>query len=186
MKINRTALSVVGAFAIFSSQAAIGQSGQQTNSLATVPVATQWTLAALPSEQKATVKSVLLIECRKMGRKGTAFLLKSGIVVTNFHVVQGCTEQELWARSPMGPTVAFAKMVTDEKRDLAILKPTELLRGGLELGPDTEPVPEAKVKTWGYPLSYEGLPPILSVGYVAGYPSIHVSTTSPNFSCLSA
>jgi hypothetical protein len=119
--------------------------------------------------QKTTVKSVLLIECRKAAHKGTAFLLKNGMVVTNFHVVDGCEAKDLWARSPMGQTVSFEKMETDDKRDLAILLPDEHLDGGLELGADAEPSPEARVKTWGFPLSYEGFAPILSMGYVAGY-----------------
>jgi Trypsin-like peptidase domain len=116
-----------------------------------------------------TVKSVLLIECRKAGHKGTAFLLKNGLAVTNFHVVDGCGAKDLWARSPMGQTVSFEKMETDDKRDLAVLRPKEHLEGGLELGADAEPAPEARVKTWGFPLSYEGFAPILSMGYVAGY-----------------
>jgi S1-C subfamily serine protease len=138
-------------------------------SASAVPVATQWTLESLPPAQKGTVKSVLLIVCAKSGHKGTSFLLKDGTVVTNFHVVDGCTAKDLWARSPMGQTVSFKKMETDDKRDLAILLPNEHLEGGLELGADAEPPPEARVKTWGFPLSYEGLAPILSMGYVAGY-----------------
>ncbi len=166
----RTARLVI-AFVILLLTSPIVARGQTTQSGADqgVPVATQWTLQALPPNQKTTVKSVLLIECRKMGRKGTAFLLKSGTVVTNFHVVDGCAAGELWARSPMGQTISFTKMATDEGRDLAILRPSESLEGGLELGPDREPSPEAKVKTWGFPLSYEGFAPILSMGYVAGY-----------------
>jgi S1-C subfamily serine protease len=134
-----------------------------------IPVATQWTLQAVPSGQRETVKSVFLIVCRKAAHKGTAFLLKSGTVVTNFHVVDGCAAEDLWARSSMGHTVSFSKMITDDKRDLAILRPFEHLDGGLDLGPDEEPSPEAVVKTWGFPLSYEGLAPLLSMGYVAGY-----------------
>jgi S1-C subfamily serine protease len=132
-------------------------------------VETTWTLDAVPSAQKATVKSVMLIGCQKTRSKGTAFLLKSGTVVTAFHVVHGCEANELWARSPMGQAVVFSRMATDDQRDLAILRPTESLAGGLALGSDAEPPPEARVKTWGYPLSYQGLAPILSVGYVAGY-----------------
>jgi S1-C subfamily serine protease len=161
------------AFALASSLAAqkptTGQTALDPDSASPVPVATQWTLQSLPPAQKMTVRSVLLIECRKAGRKATAFLLKSGIVVTNFHVVDGCEAKDLWARSPMGQTVSFAKMATDNERDLALLRPSEHLDGGLELGPDAEPSPEARVKTWGFPLSYEGFAPILSMGYVAGY-----------------
>jgi S1-C subfamily serine protease len=148
-----------------------GQTTQtsDTGSDSAIPVATQWTLESLPPVQRATVKSVLLIVCQKAGRKGTAFLLNNGLLVTNFHVVTGCATGDLWARSPMGQTISFEKMETDDKRDLALLKPSKHLDGGLELGADVEPPPETRVKTWGFPLSYEGLAPILSMGYVAGY-----------------
>lgn len=137
----------------------------------TIPIATVWTLDALDAPQKTAVKSVLLIECRKARHKGTAFLLKSGTVVTAFHVVDGCEKADLSARSPMGQTISFGAMESDKNRDLAILRPNEHLEGGLELGKDVEPPPEARVKTWGFPLRYEGAAPILSMGYVAGYVS---------------
>jgi len=110
-----------------------------------------------------------LIECRKTLAKGTAFLLKSGTIVTNVHVVRGCKPEELWAQSSMGTTVSFVKMLVDENRDIAILRSNEHLAGGLELGSDSPPSLETKVKTWGYPLRYQGYAPILSIGYVAGY-----------------
>lgn len=137
----------------------------------TVPVATTWTLEALDAPQRTAVKSVLLIECQRARHKGTGFLLKSGTVVTAFHVVDGCERTDLSARSPMGRTISFAAVEADRNRDLAILRPNEHLEGGLELGKDVEPPPEAKVKTWGFPLRYEGAAPILSMGYVAGYVS---------------
>jgi hypothetical protein len=46
----------------------------QSDAAPAVPIATQWTLQAVPLAQETTVKSVLLIECRKAGIKGTAFL----------------------------------------------------------------------------------------------------------------
>jgi hypothetical protein len=69
----------------------------------------------------------------------------------------------------MGEEVSFTKLVTDDVRDLAALKTSNALEGRLELGPDADPPPEARVKTWGFPLSYEGLAPLLSMGYIAGY-----------------
>lgn len=168
MKLNSSSLLFVLVLVALSGRAS-SQAAPQPESPSPMPIATQWTLQSLPPAQKTTVKSVLLIECRKAAHKGTAFVLKGGIVVTNFHVVDGCGEHDLWARSPMGHEVSFRKMVTDDKRDLAILLPNEDLAGGLELGVDAEPAPESRVKTWGFPLSYEGLAPILSMGYVAGY-----------------
>jgi hypothetical protein len=50
--------------------------------------------------------------------------------------------------------------------------PSSKLAGGLELGDDTDPPPGRTVSTWGYPLLYNGIQPLLSVGYVAGFRSV--------------
>lgn len=63
----------------------------------------------------------------------------------------------------------FSKMVTDKGVDLALLRPSKHLTGGLQLAPDTDSQIGASVNTWGFPLMYNGPAPLLSVGYVAGY-----------------
>jgi hypothetical protein len=52
---------------------------------------------------------------------------------------------------------------------LALLKPSNKLTGGLELADDQDPTPGTTVSTWGYPFVYNGVSPLLSVGYVAGF-----------------
>jgi S1-C subfamily serine protease len=134
-----------------------------------VPASTQWLLDAAGATHQTAIKSVYLLVCPKTNSKGTAFLIKSGILVTDNHVVQGCQDKELEATSPMGKKVKFSKLVTDPDRDLALLRPSETLTGGLELGTDISPPGETPVKTWGFPLIYNGPAPLLSIGYVAGY-----------------
>jgi S1-C subfamily serine protease len=136
---------------------------------AAVPVSTQWDLDSAGPTQRTAIKSVYLVVCSKANRKGTAFLMRNGILVTDNHVVEGCQSNELEATSPMGRRITFSKIVTDPNRDLALLQPSERLEGGLELGTDISPPIGTTVTTWGFPLIYNGPAPLLSVGYVAGY-----------------
>ena len=142
---------------------------QETQENGKLPASTQWTLNAAGATQKAAIKSVLLLYCPVTKAKGTGFLLKNGVVVTNNHVVSGCSIQQLQGFTPSGQQIAFKKMVVDPEVDLACLRPAEVLAGGLELGADEDPELGTPVTTWGYPLIYNGPAPLLSVGYVAGY-----------------
>jgi hypothetical protein len=94
--------------------------------------------------------------------------------VTNAHVVNGCTEHDLYAVTPLGKRLTFSRVVSDPNRDLAALRPTEKIRGGLELGLNDDPPLGTTVTTWGFPLIYNGPSPILCVGYVAGYNAVTV------------
>ncbi len=134
----------------------------------TVPTAVQWTLSAAPPLQRAVIKSVFMLYCRNSGMKGTGFLLTSGLVVTNNHVVEGCTAGEMLA-DPLGQQFGFDKMATDAAVDLALLHPSKHLAGGLELGSDEDPELGTEVNTWGFPLTYNGPAPLLSIGYIAGF-----------------
>jgi S1-C subfamily serine protease len=89
--------------------------------------------------------------------------------VTNNHVVEGCTANEMKANPFGAQEFGFSKMVTDKDVDLALLHPSKHLIGGLELGSDQDSPLSTSVNTWGFPLSYNGPAPLLSVGYVAGY-----------------
>ncbi len=135
----------------------------------TLPVAAQWTIGAATPVQRAAITSVFLLYCPKTSMKGTGFLLKNGLVVTNNHVVEGCTKDEMVA-DPLSNSFGFTKMATDTNRDLALLHPAKHLDGGLDLAPtDQDPMLETEVDTWGFPLTYNGPSPLLSRGYVAGY-----------------
>src|SRR5207253_1030972 len=71
---------------------------------------------------------------------GSGFLLNTGIIVTNRHVVQQCPEDRLRGRSSLRPQLfRFSKRALDPKRDLALLRPAEPLVGGLDLGSDRSP-----------------------------------------------
>jgi Trypsin-like peptidase domain len=154
---------------------AFGQVDSSDDKKNQVPVSTQWVLDAAGPTQRTAIKSVYLLVCPKTGKKGTAFLLRGGTMVTDNHVVDGCESGDLWAMSPMGERISFSKLITDPNRDLALLRPARRLEGGLELGLDVSPQVGTTVTTWGFPLIYNGPAPLLSVGYVAGYNEAHIS-----------
>jgi len=142
---------------------------QQSEKPETIPTAVQWLLDATGPVQRAAIRSVFLLYCPKTQMKGTGFLLSDGFIVTNNHVVEGCTPEEMKANPFTGQEFGFTKMATDRDVDLAILRPSKHLGTGLELGSDEDPLVGTSVNTWGFPLTYNGPAPLLSVGYVAGY-----------------
>jgi len=96
--------------------------------------------------------------------KGTGFLLSDGLIVTNNHVVEGCTAEEMRANPFDAVGFGFSKMATDKNVDLALLNPSRRLSGGLELGPNRDSPLGSAVSTWGFPLTYNGPAPLLSAG----------------------
>jgi hypothetical protein len=142
---------------------------QESEKPDSIPTAVQWTLDAVGPTQRAAIKSVVLLYCPKTNMKGTGFVLRDGLIVTNNHVVEGCTAEEMKANPFGGEGFGFSKMATDTGVDLAVLRPTKHLVGELELGSDTDPQIGTAVNTWGFPLTYNGPAPLLSVGYIAGY-----------------
>jgi len=123
--------------------------------------------AAGPEQRKA-LNAIYLIVCPNVGA-GSGFLLDTGIVVTNVHVVATCTEQTLVGITTTSKHIKFSHIISDADRDLALLIPAEKLTNGLKLAVKDSPEPGTSVSTWGYPFLYNGVSPLLSVGYVSGY-----------------
>lgn len=119
-------------------------------------------------EQRRSLGAIYLIVCPPTGA-GTGFLLDSGVVVTNAHVVGTCIADQLVGISATNERIQFRKVIADAVRDLAILVPEHDLGRGFKLAVRDNPVPGTTVSTWGYPLLYDGASPLLSVGYVSGY-----------------
>lgn len=143
-----------------------------------IPISTKWLLEASEEPNRKAINSVYLIYCHKTKSKGTGFAIKSGQIITNWHVVKNCNATEVIAISSEGKQFKLTALVTDENRDLAILTPKLPVSSDLEL--DTERVEtETKVQTWGHPLAYNGPSPILSVGYLAGFNEHQKDDSSP-------
>jgi hypothetical protein len=125
-------------------------------------------LDAAGPEQRRSLSAIYLIACPDVGF-GSGFLLDTGTMVTNSHVVATCTEKTLIGISTANKQVRFSRVIKDTNRDLALLIPTEPLANGLKLATADSPAPGTPVTTWGYPLGYNGISPLLSVGYVSGF-----------------
>jgi Trypsin-like peptidase domain len=133
-----------------------------------LPAATRWVLDTSSSVERTAIESTYIIICPKTALKGSAFLVDNGIIVTNAHVVAGCTANELDVRSAAGKRVTISALRLDALRDLAALTPDHPISGGLPLAETSALSIGTQVRTWGHPLGYNGPPPLLSVGYLSG------------------
>lgn len=134
-----------------------------------IPVSTKWLLDAAGVAGRAAVQSVFMLVAQATAQKGTAFLLRSGHLVTNEHVVRDCPLQELVGYSAAGQRIAFSDVFVDPRRDLAILRPEPRQSGGLNVRSEGDLAVGAQVCTWGYPLGYNGPAPLLTVGHLSGF-----------------
>jgi S1-C subfamily serine protease len=97
--------------------------------------------------------------------KGTGFLTTSGHVITAFHVIEKYSE--ICAITSSKKKIRLDLVKKSEKYDIAVLKPEERWCNGLELQSATEPQLGSLVFTIGYPLSFLGGDPVLSVGFLS-------------------
>lgn len=134
-----------------------------------IPASTKWTLDAAGDIGRSSIDSVYMIICRKTGSKGSGFLLDNGFVITNEHVVNGESSNNIMLIDAYGKIFTISKVWRDDIRDLAILKPEYKLKGGFEISLIDDLKVGETVNTWGYPLGYNGPSPLLSVGYLAGF-----------------
>ena len=142
------------------------------------PISTQWLLDASREPARKAICSIYLIYCQKTQSKGTGFAIKSGHIITNWHVVKDCSADEVVAISSDNKKLKFKTIMTDENRDLAILTSESTVNSDLEFD-DKQIETETKVLTWGHPLAYNGPSPILSVGYLAGFNDYQKDKVSP-------
>jgi hypothetical protein len=142
-----------------------------------VPISTKWLLDSSNSNNKEVINSVYLIYCQKTQSKGTGFLVNTGHLITNWHVIENCGASEIIAISSLNQKIEFSSLVYDSNRDLAVLTPKDKIAGGLEIDEKIIET-ETKVITWGYPLAYNGPAPVLSVGYIAGFTDYKEKSTS--------
>lgn len=117
--------------------------------------------------------SVFRLVIPKLDRTGTGFLHKSGKILTAAHVVAGCVPKDVRIHLPGGKNVTVSNMISDEDIDVAILTPNPKINSdSLPISYKKQVYMGAQVSTWGFPRGYNGMFPMLSVGYVAGIDSI--------------
>lgn len=142
-----------------------------------IPISAKWLLDSVGETGRSVINSVYLIFCRKTNSKGTGFLVKSGHIITNWHVVEDCSANEITAISSTGRQIKFQNIDFDENRDLAVLSPQNKLGDGLDIK-DQDTKIGMQVLTWGYPLGYNGPAPLLAMGYLSGYRDHNENETS--------
>jgi hypothetical protein len=64
-------------------------------------------------------------------KKGTAFLLRNGPLITNEHVVRNCGPADLIVKTVTGTPISVTNIIVDLQRDLAALFPSKALKRGL-------------------------------------------------------
>ncbi len=150
-----------------------------------IPISTRWLSDALGEAGRSTINSIYLIACPGTQGKGSGFLLKSGVIITNWHVVCHCQAnvnlgtpcrcdpdnvvKDVIAIGSNGQQQRFNRLVFDQHGDLAMLEPTTKLQGGLGVRGHFKISIGTQICTWGYPLGYDGPAPILTMGYLAGF-----------------
>jgi S1-C subfamily serine protease len=135
-----------------------------------IPVAAPMTTDLSGGSKTAAYPSVFRVLCPRQQSGGTGFLHKSGKIITAFHVVSGCTADDIVLLGIQGEPIKVGSIVLDADVDLALLGPTQAVKvPALALSQDYEPSIGAQVSTWGFPDGYNGLAPLLSSGYFSGF-----------------
>lgn len=137
-----------------------------------IPISTKWLLDAVGDVGRSAINSVYMIVCRETEQKGTGFLLRSGHILTNWHVVEKSSIGSIIAISSKGEQLDFRDSIVDQNRDLAALVPEEPISGGLIVSDEKDAKVGTQVSTWGYPLGYNGPAPLLTMGYLSGFSEV--------------
>lgn len=134
-----------------------------------VPTATQWLYDAVAPGPKGTIDSVVRIWCKKTNVVGSGFILDSGYVITNHHVVQGCMAADLEVVTSLARQVPMEDLWFDEDRDLAAVKPKSPTKGTFKIEPARKVIVGTQLSAWGYPFAQPGPAPLLTVGFLSGF-----------------
>lgn len=120
--------------------------------------------------------SVMRIYCTANGIGGTGFLHKSGVVLTAAHVVANCNPKDLILILPNNQQVAVKSYEADVERDVAFVTPEKQIIGeALQLGDEKQFAVGKLVTAWGFPAGYNGIRPMLTVGYLSGVDGVLLS-----------
>ena len=151
--------------------------GCTSSSLVYPPKNTQMMTVPPGQSGQMAVSSVFRILCPKENKVGSAFLHKSGKVITAAHIVDGVPPNEVFLRTARNKEIKIREIVMDIDLDLALLTPESKLTGNcLPISSDSQFTIGSQVVTWGYPEGYSSNSPLLSVGYLSG--TNHVTAPS--------
>jgi len=106
-------------------------------------------------------------------RSGTAFLHKSGKVITAAHIVKNCLSKDVILVDYRKHSYKITEIVSNSEYDLALLtSEIKIETPSLTISPSDTFLIGAQVTTWGFPSGYYGLVPLLSVGYLSGIDTV--------------
>lgn len=134
-----------------------------------IPISAPITIDSPGKMGTIAAQSVMRIICTKTNMGGTAFLHKSGWIITAAHVVTDCSKNDIIIITSSGQQIKIDSVISDIHLDLAVLKPASKINvPSLELSNKTEILTGSLVTTWGFPSGYNSFTPLLTVGYLAG------------------
>lgn len=114
-------------------------------------------------------QSVFRIIIPSKNRMGTGFLHATGNVLTAAHVTEGANPADVTILLANGQKVPVEKIVADPDIDIAMLTPKQKIKAtALPFASVEEFSVGTQVSTWGFPVGYNGMRPMLSVGYLSG------------------
>jgi S1-C subfamily serine protease len=125
--------------------------------------------AAARRTANIAIPSVFRILIPTMNRSGTAFLHKSGRMITASHVIEGCSSQEVTLITSRGEKFGVKKIVSERDHDLALITPDVRMSGpSLQLSSTDKFAVGLQVSSWGYPAGYRGQKPLFMSGHLSG------------------
>jgi hypothetical protein len=134
-----------------------------------LPISTQSTLNASAMLPTQAILSVVMVVCNITGQKGTGWLVSGRHIITNEHVVRGGAPMNIAIQFSDGIVLQIKNLIYDAFTDLAVLElMTDVSYTPLKIQLNPLDIAD-KVYSWGHPLGYSGPPPILTVGYLAGF-----------------
>lgn len=136
-----------------------------------IPTSTQLTISRAGNFNNSNeLMNVCMIVSNSTQSKGTGFLIKTGHIITNHHVIKNSKLKDLILIFPDGKMYNPLEIKSDSIRDLAALKLSNSPNSsGFDLGLSSQLKLGTRLYSWGYPLGYNGPSPLLTVGYLAGY-----------------
>lgn len=154
-----------------------------TSSSLIYPAKNTQMMTVTPSQSgQVAVSSVFRIAWLKGGKSGSgsAFLHKSGKVITAAHIVEGCRPEEVFLTTSKGKIVKIKHIVANSDFDLALLTPESKLTGNsFPISSDSLYTIGNQIVIWGYPGGYGSNLPLLSVGYISGQDQVQSKSGKP-------
>ncbi len=140
-----------------------------------VALSSQMTTELARHTANIAIHSVFRVLIPAKNRSATAFLHRSGRLVTGSHVVEDCVVQSVEVIGSRGEKFGVKKIVSDLDHDLALLTPDIKMNiPSLPLSSTDKFAVGLQVSSWGYPAGYKGQKPLFMSGYLSGIDMVEI------------